>query len=56
MFLMMSLFAAMFKAFKPSSSGMSKELLSFGESISTKIANEQNIYQSTFGALRSDPA
>lgn len=57
MFIMMSLFAAMFKAFrKESGDGMSAELLSFGELVTKKVANEQNMIDSTFGALRSDPA
>ena len=57
MFLMMSFFAMMFKAFrKESPGGMSKELLRFGEALTKKVANEQNLLDSTFGALSSDPA
>lgn len=57
MFLMMSLFVMMFKAFKKESpGGMSKELLRFGEALTKKVANEQNLLDSTFGALSSDPA
>lgn len=56
MYIMFNVFTSMFKALKKDSpEGLSKELMSFGESLSKKVTNEQNLYQSTFGALNSDP-
>lgn len=57
MYIIFMLFKMMFDvALKDNPDGMSNELLSFGKSISSKVANEQNFYDSTLGALRSDPA
>lgn len=56
MFVMFVIFTMIFKAFRESSgdSGLSSDLLKFGEAVSNKVANEQNLWDSTFGALDTD--
>lgn len=57
MYIMFSLFALMFGTLKKENpDGMSNELMKFGESLSQKVAREQNILDNTFGAIRSTPA
>lgn len=57
MLIMFALFSSLFKAFKEEqgTSGMSRELLSFGEAVTKKVELEQNVFLNTFGALKSEP-
>ena len=36
--------------------GVGQDLLKFSQVVSTKVLNEHNLYQNTFGAVHSEPA
>lgn len=58
MFLLLALFKAMLDSWIDDNgdAGLSVEIMEFASSVNNKVLNEHNIWQSTLGALSTDPA